>query len=267
MFRLLVRVIVPFSLALGGAGIWLSDQDRRDEIRLTLSDMRRSVETRPEFMVTLMATDGASEGLSDDIREIMPIDFPVSSFDLNLENMRAQLMGLSPVADASVRIRAGGILQIDITEREPVMVWRSAEGMMLVDNEGIVVAVAGARSDTPELPLMAGVGADEVVQEALQLIETAGPLADRVRGVVRMGGRRWDVVLDRDQRIMLPEYGAVQAFERVIALSQAHEMLARDLVVVDMRLSERPTIRIAERSVQEWWKIRQISVGQEENND
>ena len=111
------------------------------------------------------------------------------------------------------------------------------------------------------MPLIAGDGAENHVEEALSIYAAAGPLLPRVRGLVRMGERRWDLVLDRDQRILLPETGAVQALERVIALNQAQEMLARDLMVVDMRLDNRPTIRIAERAVEEWWRIRQLSYG------
>ena len=51
-------------------------------------DVRRTLQERPEFMVEMMAIDGASQEVSDDIREILPLDFPISSFDLNLEDMR-----------------------------------------------------------------------------------------------------------------------------------------------------------------------------------
>jgi cell division protein FtsQ len=63
-------------------------------------------------------------------------------------------------------------------------------------------------------------------------------------------------VLDRDQRIMLPEDEPALALERVIALDQAQEMLDRDLVTVDMRLAQRPTIRMNEGAVKTWWKIK-----------
>ena len=108
---------------------------------------------------------------------------------------------------------------------------------------------------------MAGDGADRAVKEALQLYAAAGPLRGRIRGLVRVGERRWDAVLDRDQRILLPETGAVQALERVIALSEAQDMLERDLLVVDMRLAARPTIRLAEAAAEDWWRISQMTLG------
>ena len=59
-----------------------------------------------------------------------------------------------------------------------------------------------------------------------------------------MGERRWDMVLDRDQRILLPENGAEAALHRVVALDEAQDLLARDVSVVDMRLAQRTTIRL-----------------------
>ncbi|GAA6207225.1 cell division protein FtsQ/DivIB [Cognatishimia sp. WU-CL00825] len=264
LFRFGLRVVMPFSVAALAAGVWFSDQDRRDNINMVIDDVRTSIVERPEFMVQAMAIDGASIGVSEDIREILPIDFPMSSFDLDLNAMKETIAGLSPVKSASLRVRPGGVLQVNIVERTPVLLWRLRDGLHLVDAEGFVVAEANGRYAHENLPVIAGQGAEKQTTEALNLIQAAGPLSTRVRGLVRVGDRRWDVVLDRDQRILLPEIGSVSALERVVALSQVQEMLERDLQVVDMRIGDRPTIRIAERSVQSWWQIREIRVGKEE---
>ncbi|KGB80461.1 hypothetical protein JT55_18935 [Rhodovulum sp. NI22] len=76
-----------------------------------------------------------------------------------------------------------------------------------------------------------------------------------------MGERRWDVVLDRDQRILLPERGAVEALERVIALDQAEDMLERDLMAVDMRNADRPTLRMSPEAVEELRRVKTLETG------
>lgn len=262
VFRKLVRVGVPFTLMMLAGAIYFSDEGRRDAILLTIGELRDEIHTRPEFMVQLMAVDGASEDTGEDIREIVPVDFPISSFDLDLEMIRQDVLGLAAVKEASVRIRNGGVLQIDVTERQPVALWRNRDGLEAVDAEGVSLGlIVGGRAARGDLPLIAGEGADAKIGEALRLFAAARPLEERMRGLVRIGERRWDVVLDRGQRILLPEEQPVQALERVIALSSAQDMLARDLVAVDMRLKRRPTIRMNEAAVENWWKIREIAVG------
>jgi len=265
LFRVVLRFVVPFVIVFAAVSAWFADQERRDRAVLWVADIRASIETRPEFMVNVMAIDGASLEIAEDIREIVQIDFPVSSFDLNLEEIRAQVAGLSPVEDAALRIRPGGVLQVNVTERLPEMVWRTGHGLDLLDGQGRFVAPLDSRADQSNLPLIAGDGADKQVPEALALIRAAGPLGPRLRGLVRMGERRWDVVLDRDQRILLPEEGAVQALERMIALNQVQDVLGRDLVTVDMRIAARPTIRLSPKAVEEWWQIRKTTLEAGEN--
>lgn len=261
--RLFLRAGIPFALIFGGITGYMSDEARRDAFNLALVDLRNSIEERPEFMVNLMAVDGAGTSVASDIREIVPIDFPVSSFDLNLETIRQTIVGLDPVKEASVRIRPGGILQIDVIERVPALVWRTREAIELLDETGAHVAFVEARADYPDLPLIAGEGADKYVTEAAQLFAAAKPLGARMRGLVRVGERRWDVVLDRNQRILLPVSDPIQALERVIELSEVDDMLERDVTVIDMRLARRPTLRMSQEAVQDWWQIRQINgIGQ-----
>ncbi|MEN8660547.1 cell division protein FtsQ/DivIB [Marivita sp.] len=262
LFRLLLRFGVPCLLTFGIASWWLSVDENRMKIIDTYSDLRSQVESRPEFMVNMMAVDGASDLVADGIRQMLPLDFPISSFDLDLEAMRATVVSLDPVKAARLYVRQGNVLQVDVVERIPVVLWRNEQGLQLLDDEGFLVGPAFVRADWPELPLIVGDGADAYVTEALDLIAAAEPLSARLRGLVRMGERRWDVVLDREQRILLPETDAVQALERVIAIDQAVDMLERDLMAVDLRLPQRPTLRMTDGAVQELHRIRAIEAGE-----
>jgi cell division protein FtsQ len=65
------------------------------------------------------------------------------------------------------------------------------------------------------------------------------------------------VVLDRDQRILLPAQGAVAAFERALALDSAQDLLSRDIAVVDLRNPHRTTLRLTPDAAAELARIRQ----------
>lgn len=252
---------VPLCLMVAATGGFLADEGRRDMAMGQLNAVWASIEERPEFMVNVMAVDGAGPSVAQDVREVVPLDFPISSFDLDLAQIRTEIEGLDPVKAADVRIRPGGILQIDVEEREPALIWRNHEGLALLDATGAHVAELGQRALHPDLPLIAGRSADQGAEEALQLIAAARPLGERLRGLVRIGERRWDVVLDRGQRILLPADKPVSALERVIVVSEVQDLLERDVAVVDMRIAARPTIRMTENAVENWWRIRELNEG------
>ena len=261
LFRILLRVGVPFCVTFTVATVYLSDAGRQEAIQTAIADLRKQIETRPEFMVNELTVEGASAGVEDDIREIFPFDLPSSSFDIDLEHVRNMIVGLPAVAEASVRVRQGGVLVAQVKEREPVVVWRTWDGLGLVDKDGYVVSEIASRLERADLPVIAGKGGSKDVSGALDILQAAAPLGDRVKGLVRMGERRWDVVMDRGQRILLPETDAVQALERAMAMDGAVDMLSRDIAAVDLRLAQRPTLRLSAMASQEYWRIKAMETG------
>lgn len=259
--RRFLRLGVPVAIS-GLALLYVFSQPQnRSVFTQMVADIRRTIAERPEFMVQSMAIDGASTELAADIREVLPVDFPISSFDLDLPAMQDLVEGLDAVARVGVQVRSGGVLQLDVVERIPALVWRFDGNLELVDREGRRVAALPERRARPDLPLIAGIGADKAASEALDLLQAAAPIADRLRGLVRVGERRWDLVLDRAQRIMLPETDPVTALERVVALQQAQDLLERDLAAIDMRNPARPTLRMRPPAVEELHRIKGIELG------
>lgn len=263
LLRAVLRVGLPFGIACGGALVYLSDDARRDAIVQSLAELRQGIETRPEFMVRLLAVEGASAALEADIRARLSATLPASSFDIDVARLRARIAALPAVSDADLRIRRGGTMVVRVKERLPAAIWRSRDGVRLVDAQGVVLGDARARPGPPGLPVIAGMGADRDVPGALAILQAAAPLGNRVLGLVRVGERRWDVVLDRDQRILLPEGKPVRALERVLVMSDVNDLLERDVAVVDMRLPERPTVRMTPPALAAWWQLRRMSGGAE----
>ncbi len=249
--RAFLRLGLPSLAVLAAAAVYLSDQTRRDNVAAVFTDLREKFEQRPEFMVTLASVEGCSIELAEAVRDRLALRLPQSSFDLDLEAARLRIEDLDAVKTADLRVRSGGILEVIVTEREPVAIWRTDDGLTLVDDTGHRVASLLARSDRPDLPLIAGLGADAATPEALEVLAAAGPLIPRLRGLVRVGDRRWDLVLDRGQTILLPDADPVRALERLIALDQAEDILNRDLTAVDLRVSQRPTLRLSADALNE----------------
>lgn len=249
-FRGTVRIGVPILLILAIAGSWYSKPENRAQLAATIAETRQSFEQRPQFMVRSMDVQGGDLDALPVVAAVLPTAFPVSSFDLDLEAMRTDIEALDPIKSASIRLGQDGALQVQLVPRVPVALWRDGATLRLIDAESVVSGQIAARAERLDLPLIAGDGAEDNIAEALDLFAAAGPLMSRVRGLVRMGERRWDMVLDREQRILLPGDEPVAALERVIALNDAQDMLNRDVSVVDMRNSDRPTLRMNEEAAE-----------------
>jgi len=245
IFRVTMRVGLPAFVVTLAIGIYLSDQARRDAFGDRYVALKSSVEQRPEFLVGLLAVDGASPELSDAVRAKLNLTLPISRFDLDLDALRARAETLDAVQSAEVKIGAGGVLQVTVTERQPAYVWRSAGGLMMIDAGGHRIAGLADRADRADLPLIAGDGADKAVAEATALLRSTGPLAPRIRGLVRISDRRWNIVLDRNQTVLLPATDPIDALDSLLALNKAEDIFARDITAIDLRNEHRPVLRLA----------------------
>lgn len=248
--RFMVRRGLPLMVLAGLFAGYFGDPERRAAMAEDIAGLKRVVEERPEFRVDLMRIDGASDRLAAEIREVLPINFPISAFDLDIAALHDVVVELDAVERATLRVEPGGVLAVVVTERVPALVWRGPDGLWLIDAGGHRVMPIDGRAARNDLPLIAGEGADTVATEALALFHVARPVLGEVRGLVRVGDRRWDVVLTGDRVVQLPETGAVPALERVLALNDAQDLLNRDIAVVDLRNGARPTVRMQETAIE-----------------
>lgn len=247
-FRAAVRIGTPILLIAAISASYFSHPENRAALSQRIAVAKQGFQERPQFMVQRLQVTGVAGALATDVADVLPIAFPVSSFELDLEAMRKAVEALEAVKSARVRVGQSGALEVAVSPRVPVALWRDVNVLRLIDADGVVSGFVDTRSERLDLPLIAGDGAKQHLEQGLALYAGTGPLRDRVRGVVRMGERRWDIVLDRDQRILLPAEEPVAALNRIIALNSAQDMLKRDVVVVDMRNAQRPTLRMSEEA-------------------
>jgi len=251
MYRRMIGFGLPLAVLAGIGNMLWHDPDVQAQITASLVRARESVERRPEFQVQLMRIQNVPEGLAAEVRQVAGVTLPVSSFRLDLNDIRQRIEAIPAVKKASLFLRAGGVLEVAIEQRVPVVIWRGDRKLELLDAGGVLAGYIDHRTDRPDLPLLAGKGAGDHITEAQDILRAAAPISDRIRGLVRVGERRWDIVLDRHQRVMLPEDDAVRAVEHVMAMQTTQDVLSRDISVMDMRDTRRPILRLSAAALEE----------------
>ena len=220
-----------------------------ENISAIKKDLKLAFVERPEFMIKVASIDGSSDELANEIREILPLDFPVSYFDLDIKYLHKVVNEIPAVASAAIKISVGGVLQINVTEKSPAFIWRKDNVMSVIDETGSFIRIANSRLDYPKLPLVVGEAANLVVSEISSLMQANEYFKDHVRAFIRVGERRWDLILENNVRIMLPQREFLAAFDRLMLMDEAGSLLSGRLSNIDMRLVVRPTVRVDTVSV------------------
>ena len=237
---------MPLIILLLPVFIFLKDQNNKNLVEEIVLDFYRKVIERPEFMISALSIQGSSDSLNAEIRDNLGLNFPISSFDLDLADLRNRVLSLPPVETAEVRLDGGSILHVKVKEKVPALLLKDDTGIHMLNKNGNYIRPLLSTEYGSKLPVITGEGAQKAAAEAFILFSALYDKLDEVRGLVLVGGRRWNIVLKSGQVIMLPEKKSEQAVQKILILDKAEKILSRDIAVFDFRLPYRITLRFPE---------------------
>jgi cell division protein FtsQ len=248
-FRLFIKWISPLFLCLAFIYFCSTNEKTLSFFKSYSSNAIDSLVDRPELLIKLISIEEASQPLERIIRDTLPISLPISGFDFNLTNIREVIESLDAVKSVDVRVIAGGILKISVLERLPAFVWRNPKGLFLLDKEGAIVGEVLNRARRSDLPLVTGVGADVALTEITNLINLLKPIENRVIAYSRISEDRWDIVLDRSQKISLPSEKPELAVGQFLVLNQSENILDKKVERIDFRNKQRLTLTLRDNQI------------------
>lgn len=245
--RLTIAATVVAAVAVVAAAGWLADRLRAGEI---IADLGASVAE-----ATLRTTARAGLGIAEILvsgRRNTPEAHVIAAVDVRLG---MPLLGFDPAAAkrelerlpwvklADVERHFPGSVVVRLVEREPLALWQSRGSFLLIDTGGDEI-----RGVDPglfrHLPTVVGEDAPRHARALLALLGTEPDLLRRVTAAIRMAGRRWDLLLDNDIRVQLPEHETGQAWTKLAAAERKERLLDRNISQIDLRALDRITVRV-----------------------
>ena len=179
------------------------------------------------------------------------LDFgPASSLvTLDPYNAQRRLERIDWVKSATVKKLFPGTIEIEIREREPLALWQIGGIVSLIDHSGSTIGLLRHRRHA-RLPMVVGYGANRAAGELLDLIAEHPRIAGRVRAAVRVAERRWNLRLDNGIEVRLPEADPGAALAELVQIDTESGLLARDILMVDMRFADRLVVRLSESAME-----------------
>ncbi len=222
---------------------WLPNQARH------LRDTGLNASQEAQFAIKDITVVGRNQSSKDEIFDALGAarGAPILGFDVKAA--AARLGKLPWISSAVVERRLPDTLVVILTERTPMARWQHDDHFYVLDNEGHVLSVAKPENFT-SLPLVVGNGADGAAQSFLALLKNHPDIMEKTGSVVRVGDRRWDLHLQPNIVVRLPEQGVNNALNRLSILMGGEErILDRDIVAIDLRLADRLVVEPAAPAV------------------
>lgn len=187
-----------------------------------------------------------------DVLAALGVERGQSILSVDVEAARERLAALSWVQAAAVARRMPDTIHVRLVERRPMALWQIDKRILLVDQNGIAIdGDTKGLANYAQLPQIVGPDAPAAAAELLELYARTPALAKRVQAAIRVGKRRWNLRFDNGVTVAMPELGLSEAWDRLAELEDSYRILARDVVVVDLRQPDRLIVRLSDGAEQQ----------------
>ncbi|HLY05917.1 MAG TPA: FtsQ-type POTRA domain-containing protein [Rhizomicrobium sp.] len=160
-----------------------------------------------------------------------------SIFGADIHAARQRLLGLEWVADAEVRRQYPGTITVSVVEKVPFALWETPNGTYLVERSGSTIGLFDPKS-FPRLPLIAGDGAPRTAAPLVDAVRAHRAVSARVVGYQRVSDRRWNLLLNGDVIVELPEEDWREQLDVLEHLIVDKGILERDIAEIDLRMHD-----------------------------
>lgn len=160
-----------------------------------------------------------------------------SIFAADIQAARQRLLSLEWVADAQVRRQYPDFIAVTIVEKLPFALWETSNGSYVVERSGRTIGLFDPHS-FPRLPVILGDGAPRSAAEIIDRVGAHRATSARIAGYARISDRRWNLILNGDVVVELPEEGWARQLDVLEHLIVDKGILERDVSEIDLRLSD-----------------------------
>lgn len=178
---------------------------------------------------------------------------------VDLDRWRSRLFASAWVADATLRRRLPGTIDVELRERAPMGIARAGTDLFLVDAAGTVIDQFGPRYADCDLPIIDGLivtpvsappavdrPRGQLVARLMSELRTRPELARRVSQIDASNLHDVHVILDGDPAVVrLGETQFVERLDSYVSLQAALRDQVPEIDYVDVRFGERVYVGVA----------------------
>jgi cell division protein FtsQ len=238
------------SLVVGGCGgeaWWLARSGTLSLVLAATQERIARIGAAYDLKVTSVEVEGRQRAGREAILAALQVQRGTPILAIDLPAAQARLEAISWIRSAAVERRLPDTIFVRLVEHQPLAVWQHQGKFDLIDQAGAVIPAARV-DEFSALPQVVGEHAAEQAPALLDMLSSEADLARHVDAAVHVCDRRWNLEFDNGVEVLLPEQDAESAWHRLAALDRSDRLLERDVRMIDLRLPDRLTVRLAPES-------------------
>lgn len=178
--------------------------------------------------------DGHHNLSTSDVAATLNADVGTPILSIDLDKVRDILTKNEWIKNAVIERRLPNTIYVNITERDPIAIWQNDKKLYLVDDSGSVITPTDI-SKFANLIHIVGSDAPLHIASLKVDLDSDEALKKRIISVVRYGERRWNILLEQDITVKMPENGFTKAYKYLSKLNENNKLFSNNYKVIDLR--------------------------------
>lgn len=213
----------------------------------TLKKVYDTVSEKSYLTLGQVKTEGRIRTTLEDINKTMQLEQGMPIFEIDLYEKRQALLTLPWIKSVVIERHLPSTLFVRIEEKKPIALWQNNGLYFPLDSEGN--PIQDSKAQLTDLLLVVGADAPKHTIDLIAALEKYEEIYTKVRSAVRVGNRRWNLILNDVQNgleILLPETNIETALQRLQQDNEKEKLFEKDLQRIDLRQSDRLVVRTKE---------------------
>ena len=159
-------------------------------------------------------------------------------YSISLDNINQNILSVPGVKNSAVRRLPNGNLLIHVSYYHFIATWTDGENYFPLSDDGTI-----ANNPSSERPESAILFRGPVPENITEITNAANDMLADIDYIEWIENRRWNIHTTGGITIKLPEENFTYAISSLITINKNHNLLGRDIRVIDMRDPARILVR------------------------
>lgn len=213
------------------------------QLRSKLIEASSNISKTVGLTVREVIVEGRSKTRKSVLLQALQVSEGDNILAINITEMKDRINKLPWVKSARIERHFPNKISLTLFERTPMARWQTNRKLKLIDVHGDVIPIVDLTRFS-NLPIIIGKNAPKIAGQILNTLSNEPHLFRRVKSLTLVSDRRWDVQLDNQINVHLPEKNPGKAWAHLATVEQGHNIFGDQVQGIDMRLENQLIIKI-----------------------
>lgn len=185
----------------------------------------------------IISTDTPNKDLNP-IITAAAITSGTQAYKINLDEINDRIMATPGIKNSATRRLPSGNLIIHVDLYQAVAQWTDGNLYYPLSDDGTIV-----NNPTDIRNESTVIFRGNVPDDISMITDSAHNMVDKIKYMEYIEDRRWNIYTTTNITVMLPEKNPIEAIDRLITLDKTHNILSKDIRIIDMRDASRILVR------------------------